>query len=512
MNHGGHKAHGEKTLASFGFPRSLRAPRGSFPNKRIERKRKGNMSHSEPEEIPEVHLQDVTEDETEVIAPSAKARKKKWLMLGGLVLLLLVTAVGGYFLLRGNEVNVKTVRKTPERVTNGSDLQQAAYDSLRGSLNSPPAPLLTQNSAANVGEHQPTTIAMAGVTPSPSASPSASPKASAPIQSGIAMTIAPPPEVMAPPSPTKPSTPLSPSTLPPTDSKAANATTNVVTGGKPRTDASIVFASLPTSQIEKNKNPTTAYHDGPQPFPLQASAPSLATNIRALPSFGALLPVRLLGMLYTLRPGALARLELLRESKTEHWQLPRGTIIVGAVQGAGRDRAFVQIKGFIDPTTERFTPLEGEALGSDGGAGIRGKERRLSSVWLRVLERAAQTGTQLLSSLLGRNGSQVIIAADPAGMYRSAMGESSQLQNNRSFVEVAAGTVGFVLVTTLPTAASAAAPVAINTNQIPASLTDAELAELFSSSDSTKIRAALPRMTPEIRQMVERVLKETGER
>ncbi|MBL8204466.1 MAG: hypothetical protein JNM09_09570 [Blastocatellia bacterium] len=464
------------------------------------------MNHSEPENLPEVHLQDVTEDKTEVVAPPTRSRKKKWLMLGGFVTLLLVTAVGGYFLLRGNEVNVKAVRKTPERVTNGSDLQQAAYDSLRGSLSSPPAPSATQTPAANIGSNQPTTIAMAGVTPAPSASPSASPKASAPIQPGIAMTIAPPPEVMATQATMKPSAPLIPSTLPPTDNQAANATTNAVAGGKPRTDASIVFASLPTSQTEKNKTPTTAYHDSPQPLP--PTTPVLPEkSLRALPGFGAMLPVRLLGMLYTLRPGTLARLELLRESKTEHWQLPRGTIFVGAVQGAGRDRAYVQIKGFIDPTTERFTKLEGEALGSDGGAGLRGKERRLSSVWLRVLDRAAQTGTQLLSSLLGRNGSQVIIAADPAGMYRSAMGESAQLQNNRSFVEVAAGTVGFVLVTTLP-AASADAPVAINTNQTTSALSDAELAELFISSDPTKIRAALPRLTPEVRRVLEQSLKE----
>jgi hypothetical protein len=75
------------------------------------------MKHSEPEDLPEVHLRDVTEDETEVLAPPTPSRKKKWLMLGGLVVLLLVTSVGGYFLLRGNEVNVKAVRKTPERVT-----------------------------------------------------------------------------------------------------------------------------------------------------------------------------------------------------------------------------------------------------------------------------------------------------------------------------------------------------------------------------------------------------------
>ncbi|MFN7929208.1 MAG: hypothetical protein U0Y68_14930 [Blastocatellia bacterium] len=323
------------------------------------------------------------------------------------------------------------------------------------------------------------------------------------------MTIAPPPEIAANNAPPKPSILLNQPTTVSTENGAATANTNAVAGGKPRTDASIVFASLPAKQAEKKENPTTAYHDSPQPFPLKALATLPEKSIRALPSFGAMLPVRLLGMLYTLRPGTLARLELLRDSKTEHWQLPRGTVFVGAVQGAGRDRAYVQIKGFIDPTTERFTKLEGEALGSDGGAGLRGKERRLSSVCLRVLDRAAQAGTQLLTSLLGRNGSQVIIAADPAGMYRSAMNnESSQLQNNRSFVEVGAGTVGFVLVTALPTTAPADVTVATNNNAAQPSLTDAELADLFSTSDPARIRSALPRLTPEVRRVVEQSLKE----
>ncbi|MBL8208711.1 MAG: hypothetical protein JNM09_31055 [Blastocatellia bacterium] len=465
------------------------------------------MNQTEPEDLPEVHLQDVTEDETLEIAPPANSRKKKLLMIGGLVVLLLLTAVGGYFLLSGKEVNVRAVRKTPERVTNGGDLQQAAYDSLRGSLTSPPPAAVAQSAAANIGSNQPTTIAMAGMTPSPTVSPSPSPKPTAPIQSGIALTIAPPPEVTATNSPTKPVGALSPPIALPTDNKAVSQ--NAIAISKPKTDASIVFASLPAKQTTKNESPTTAYHDGPQPFPLPTPPLSLEKSLRALPSFGALLPVRLLGMLYTLRPNTVVRMELLRDSKNEHWQLPRGTIFVGAVQGAGRDRAYVQIKGFIDPTTERFTKLDGEALGNDGGAGLRGKERRLSSVWLRVLDRAAQTGTQLLTSLLGRNGSQVIIAADPAGMYRSAMSnESSQVQNNRSFVEVAAGTVGFVLVTTLPTTASADAPSATNINQTQAALTDAELADLFSSSDPTRIRAALPRLTPEVRRVVEQSLKE----
>lgn len=465
------------------------------------------MKHSEPEDLPEVHLQDVTEDETLDVAPPTSSRKKKLLMIGGLVTLLLVTALGGYFLLSGKEVNIRAVRKTPERVTNGSDLQQAAYDSLRGSLASPPPATVGQSAAANIGTNQPTTVAMAGVTPSPSVSPSPSPKPTAPIQSGIAMTIAPPPEIAASQAQTKPLMTVSQPAVPPTENKGATANTNTSTVGKPRTDASIVFTSLPVPRTEKIENPTTAYHDGPQPFPLPTPALSLEKSLRALPSFGAMLPVRLLGMLYTLRPNTLVRLELLRESKTEYWQLPRGTIFVGAVQGAGRDRAYVQIKGLIDPTTERFTKLDGEALGSDGGAGLRGKERRLSSVWLRVLDRAAQTGTQLLSSLLGRNGSQVIIAADPAGIYRSTMNNESSLQNNRSFVEVVAGTVGFVLVTTLPAVSSTDAPVTTNQRAAQESLTDAELAELLSSSDPAKIRAALPQLSPEVRRIVEQSLR-----
>jgi hypothetical protein len=155
---------------------ALRIPRGSFLNKLIASERKGNMNHSESEELPAVHLQDVTEDETLGVTPPANSRKKKLLMIGGLVALLLLTAAGGYLLLSGKEVNVRAGRKTPERVTNGSDLQQAAYDSLRGSLTSPSPATVGQRTAANIGTNQPTTIAMAGVTPAPSVSLRPTPK------------------------------------------------------------------------------------------------------------------------------------------------------------------------------------------------------------------------------------------------------------------------------------------------------------------------------------------------
>jgi hypothetical protein len=39
-------------------------------------------------------------------------------------------------------------------------------------------------------------------------------------------------------------------------------------------------------------------------------------------------------------------------------------------------------------------------------------------------------------------------------------------------------------------------------------LSDEELAELLSSDDPSKIKAAMPRMTPEMRQVAELVVKE----
>src|SRR4030095_8945406 len=119
---------------------------------------------------------------------------------------------------------------------------------------------------------------------------------------------------------------------------------------------------------------------------VEPGKPTLIHRRTSVPAFGALLPVRLMGALYTLRNGSLARFELMRDLKTEHWQMKRGTVLIGNVTGGGADRAFVQIKGFIDPTSERLVKIEGEVLGDEGGAGLRGKTRRVFSVWGKVLD------------------------------------------------------------------------------------------------------------------------------
>jgi cytoskeletal protein RodZ len=68
-----------------------------------------------------------------------------------------------------------------------------------------------------------------------------------------------------------------------------------------------------------------------------------------LPSFGSMLPVRTIGGLYTLRSGALTRLELTRDMRSNGWSMKRGTILVGTNRGGEYDRAYVNIVGFIDP-------------------------------------------------------------------------------------------------------------------------------------------------------------------
>jgi hypothetical protein len=214
-----------------------------------------------------------------------------------------------------------------------------------------------------------------------------------------------------------------------------------------------------------------------------------------------------MGALYTLRPGSMARLELIRDMRADKWYLRRGTVFVGGVVGGDLDRAYVQIKGYIDPESQGLVRLDGELLGSDGGSGLRGKRRRVSPAWVKVLDRVAQAGTQIATGLINRRGSSVIIASDPYGTYRS-MGDDgvAQVNNSHTFVEVPAGAVGFVTVTTLPEQVKPTSRLAEGPGRD--GFNDEELAELMSSSDPARIRAALPRMNPELRQIALTVLKE----
>lgn len=433
--------------------------------------------------------------------PRSKRRRKMLYAIGLLFVLLVATGFGAYFLLRGNRVDLRA-NKRMQQPANGSDIKRAAYESLSGALAEPAA---TQVPGVNIGSGQTNDIAMAGVprsSPKP-LSETNKPVVPPPVQEGIAATLAPPPEFLkAQPAPTPNSVAGQAD-----GSQAVNRDTSTNGPASSSNSAhSIRFAALPVEEGRNNSNVARVTNASAQ-LPDEAYAqPGLRVR-HSVPSFGTMLPVRLLGVLYTLRTGALARLELMRDIRTQHGQLKRGTVLVGNVAGGELDRAYVQIKGFIEPESQRFIKLEGEVLGSDGGAGLRGKRRRVSSPWLKVLDRAAQAGTQIATSILGRQNSSVIIASDPYGTYRTTSGQDVLVsRQDRAFVEVPAGAVGFVLVTTLPKTQEDVPYLADTKPQ--SELPDEELAELLANADPARIRAALPRMNPELRRAAQGVLKE----
>jgi hypothetical protein len=448
----------------------------------------------------ELHLKDVTEA-GELPTEIPRSRKKKLMMFGCLAGLLIVAGLGGYWLLTGKQVQVKAMRRAGEKLTSGTDLQQAAFDSLKGSLDAPvtnPSDI----SATNIGAGQPSTIAMAGVMPSvPTMTKSDPGKTIPPVQSGIAMTIAPPPEV------TK-QVARSADTIENNQSGNHAGTKESpalsMTTSKPKTASSISF-TVPKNKTEMVAPPVLTKTTLETNREAKSVVQSTRTN--TMPTFGAMLPVKLIGVLYTLRTGSMARLELTRDLTTANGFLKRGTIFVGTVQGAELDRAFVQIKGLIDPATNSFMKLEGELLGSDGGAGLRGKRRSISSAWSKVLDRTAQAGTQILNGLLGRRGGSVIVATDPYGTYRSTRNDPSSRQDNRTFVEVTAGSVGFILITTLPSEKTEEL-LALNRKEDSTDISDEEVAMLLTQADPAEIRAALPRMNPALRQVAQAVLRE----
>ncbi len=240
------------------------------------------------------------------------------------------------------------------------------------------------------------------------------------------------------------------------------------------------------------------------------------------PSFGAVLPVRTLGATVTLRQGSLARLEVTRDIEGRGWSLPRGTVVVAITRGAEFDRAYYEMIGFIDSASGRLVRLGGDVLGPDGASGVRGKRRHMQSAWSRAfgwLKRSASTAIDQASRewVSRRIGSgQTIVIPDLGSAPFAA--QFSSAAEDRAFVEVPAGTLCYVMVSELPaTVAGVDALVEMQADEIAeyadvakanpkTGLPDAELAEIVASGSSEQIRAALPRMSAEMRRIAESVL------
>lgn len=248
----------------------------------------------------------------------------------------------------------------------------------------------------------------------------------------------------------------------------------------------------------------------------------------ALPSFGSMLPVRSLGVIYTLRSGGLVRFELTRDVKGKGWFLPHGTVLVGALRGSEYDRAFISLVGFLDSESGRFIKTTGDLLGSDGGTGVRGKRRKMSSGWSKVLGRLGEAAFGIAGSLASSVGRRPVIITDAFGGAGSGVtGEFDGVLLNKDrnvFVEVAAGTSCYVMITELPEAIQGVDALARFSGREVESRADSdqrrnatgisehELAELMQSGDPERIKLALPRMTPEMRRVAEAVMSQSEDR
>jgi hypothetical protein len=228
-----------------------------------------------------------------------------------------------------------------------------------------------------------------------------------------------------------------------------------------------------------------------------------AENIK-LPTFGTLLPVRTMGIFYTLRQASLARFELTRDVAGDGWSLKRGTVLVGQPQGSENDRAFLSLTGFVDPETNRFIRLSGDVLGGDGGPGIKGRRRKIGGVLGPVLNRIANGGLVLGQAALSRgSGTTIIVPGGSLTGFGSDLGLTRSAISRREFVEVPASSPGYIMVTDLPKEVRGVdADPAVEGG----ALTDEELADLLSSGTPEQIREALPRMSPEMRKVAELVL------
>src|SRR5215475_3631386 len=266
--------------------------------------------------------------------------------------------------------------------------------------------------------------------------------------------------------------------------------------GQPRNETSSVYVG----SGEDAKAPSAG-----MPLATAAFGPKLSLTRKekavTLPAFGAMLPVRTLGVVYTLR-NSLTRLELTRDIAGEGWALKKGTVLIAQQQGGAFDRAYVSVTGFIDPSTNRFVRMAGEVLGSDGAPGLKGKRRQISSRWSRAFNRILNVAPGIAQAALARNGGTTVIVPT-GGAASDLIGAGNFSFDRREFVEVEASAPGYVMVTYLTDTSKwvDGDPEKYLADGEQDSLSHEELAKLLSDGTPQQIKAAMPRMTPEMRRV-----------
>lgn len=196
----------------------------------------------------------------------------------------------------------------------------------------------------------------------------------------------------------------------------------------------------------------------------QSSDPSIRQSIslNTIP-FGTMLPVRLIGSIYTLRNSAgLVRMELTRQVEGDGYKYPAGTVLVGNMRGSDSNRAFVTIIGLIDPVTGELNKFTGDLLGIDGASGIAGRKRNLTGKWTQFFRGLKDTASSVIGSVGSIRGGGTVILSDQirrgAGEFSDDIsGSVLKSGNQTTFVEVPAGATGYILITELSNSSASAA-------------------------------------------------------
>jgi hypothetical protein len=308
-----------------------------------------------------------------------------------------------------------------------------------------------------------------------------------------------------------------------TTGRDAATTRSGATVGSPNPERSIRVSALAANGRRESSPSVSANLNLSQP-----ASPERATESVPLPPLGTMLPVRTLGSLYTLRSEGYVRMQLAREVSGRGWSLARGTELYGVVRGSDFEigRAYIQLVGFIDQRSGRLVRIQGSLLGADGADGLRGRKHSLTSGWSRALRVAGAGALEALSTVAATVGRRPVYVGDVYGsgaprVTSPLMQELNGIayrQGRAGYIEVPAGTSGYILVMTSPREvqgvdADVNVPVDdlrrssdVNTQRGATQLSETELAELMTSGNREDIRRALPRMTPEMRRVAEAVL------
>jgi hypothetical protein len=314
-----------------------------------------------------------------------------------------------------------------------------------------------------------------------------------------------------------------------TTSEKSSSTASVTQNDQPplRSQRNSETSLYVSERPEERSQPVSRNPERSSSSPVQAKESNTEAKI-VVPPFGSMLPVRTIGGLYTLRSGALVRLELTRDIVGNGWSMMHGTILVGTTKGGEHDRAYVAIIGFIDPESGKFVKLGGDVLGGDGAAGLKGKLRQLDSRWTRILSQLGNAALSVTTAALGGRSNGTVIISDGARSplinpisdeLNGLIGAQSDRNRRAGFVEVVAGTPGYVMVTDLPATSNGTEPNAeldvkglaalsdIDAVRPATGISEREFAELISTGSPEEIKAKLHRMSPEMRKIALAVLQ-----